>query len=131
MTEQTEYQIKLLKRVEELLLERDSLNIRLVKVNENIANALAIIKGVENGKIAKHPKRKTNNEVNHYLTKVMAPGAEMTAPQIFQRMQLEGFKTNNESFVSYLQQNYLKRKDIKKVRRGVYKRVPSLEQKGQ
>ena len=80
----------------------------------------------------KHTNHRSNGKspINNYILRIMAPGAHMALKTIAEKILEAGYETTNARFGSYLHSVLSNRKDIRKIRRGVYTRVASLIQKG-
>ena len=99
----------LLERKRHYLKELDNVNVKI----QGIISSL-------------NPKTQINHNgiqnFDHYLIRVMAPGAHMTPAKIAAAMQQLGFKTNSKSFAGYLAAKMKKRKDIIRISHGTYMR---------
>jgi len=106
-----------LSNIQKLLEEKEELEARLQKVSKEVEDLLK--KLLPKPK----PKRGLAHSLDYYLIRAMAPGAHMTPSEIAAKVVELGYPSSNKSLASYIQ-TYItkKRKDIVKVRHGVYMR---------
>ena len=111
-----------LEKTKNLLQHKEVLLAQLDTVNKEITLLLSQLK--DSG----GTRKSLSHSLNYYIIRAMAPGAQMSPQQIADKVVELGYETTNEKFAGYIQAALKKRKDVSKVRHGIYVRKASLKQ---